>query len=99
MAREPSSNRRWEEQEFAGVRLGDTRRDARLREAATAMADQPAASNAQRLDWNELRAFYRVANGPRATLENLQDGHRRQTRARMVATAGRVLIIHDTTEL
>jgi transposase-like protein len=94
-----SSNRRWVEDEFAGVSLGDRRRDARLLEAATAMADQPTASNPQRLDWNELRAFYRLVHARRSTLEILQSGHRERTRARMTATAQRVLIVHDTTEL
>jgi hypothetical protein len=99
MSQDVPSNRGWVEQEFAGVSLGDCRRDARLREAATAMLDRPTASNPQRLDWNELRAFYRVANGPRATLDNVQGGHRQRTRERMAATAGRVLVVHDTTEL
>ena len=74
-------------------------RDARLREAATAMADRPTASNPQRLDWNEQRAFYRLVNHERATPENLQSGHRERTRTRMAATPNRVLVIHDTTEL
>jgi hypothetical protein len=96
---ETSSNRRWVEQEFAGVSLGDRRRDARLLQAATAMADQPTASNPQRFDWNELRAFYRLVHARRSNLEILQSGHRERTRARMAATPQRVLIIHDTTEL
>jgi hypothetical protein len=94
-----SSNRRWVEEEFAGVSLGDRRRDARLLETATAMADQPTASNPQRFDWNELRAFYRLAHARRSTLEILQGGHRERTRTRMTSAPQRVLIIHDTTEL
>ena len=96
---ETSSNRRWVEEEFAGGSLGDRRRDARLLDAATAMTDQPTASNPQRFDWNELRAFYRMVNAPRSTLENLQSGHRDRTRARMAATPNRVLVVHDTTEI
>jgi Transposase DNA-binding len=96
---ETSSNRRWVEEEFVGVSLGDRRRDARLLEAATAMADQPTASNPQRFDWNELRAFYRLVHARRSTLEVSQSGHRERTRARMTATPHRVLIVHDTTEL
>jgi hypothetical protein len=98
-AQERSSNRLWVEEEFAGVSLGDRRRDARLREAATAMADRPTASHPQRLDWNELRAFYRLVNHERTTLDNVQSGHRERTRTRMTATPNRVLVIHDTTEL
>lgn len=98
-APERSSNRLWVAEEFVGVSLGDRRRDARLQEAATAMADRPTASNPQRMDWNELRAFYRLANHRRATLDNLQSGHRERTRTRMAATPHRVLVIHDTTEL
>ena len=94
-----SSNRRWVEVEFAGVSLGHCLRDARLREAATAIADMPSASNPHRLDWNELRGFYRIVNDSHATLENLQSGHRQQTQARMTAAPHRVLVIHDTTEL
>src|SRR5262249_49318627 len=94
-----SSNRCWVEEEFGGVSLGDRRRDARLLEAATAMADHPAASNPQRLDWNELRAFYLMVNNRRATPDNLQSGHGQRTRDRMTAVSNRVLIVHDTTEL
>jgi hypothetical protein len=96
---QPSSNRDWVEQELGGVRLGDVRLDRRLLNTATRMADRPTATNPQRLDWDELRGFYRVAHAPRAQLHLLQEFHRLRTRQRMGACPNRVLIVHDTTEL
>lgn len=96
---QPSSNRDWIEQELGEVSLGDARLDRRLLEIATRMADQPTATNPQRLDWNELRGFYRVVHAPRAQLHILQEPHRLLTRERMSACPQRVLIVHDTTEL
>ena len=63
---DPSSNRDWIEQELGEVSLGDARLDRRLLETGSRMADQPTATNPQRLDWNELRGFYRVVHAPRA---------------------------------
>ena len=94
-----SSNRVWVEAEFGGVCLGDKRRDAQLLDAATAMADQPSASNPERFDWNQLRSFYRTVDTPRAQPEILQQTHRARTRTRMSACLNRVLIVHDTTEV
>ena len=96
---QPTSNRDWIEQELGGVSLGDARLDRRLIETATRMADQPTATNPQRLDVNELRGFYRVVHAQRAQLHLLQEPHRLHTRERMSACHQRVLIIHDTTEL
>jgi hypothetical protein len=94
-----SSNRAWIEQELGGVRLGDVRLDRRLLATATRMADQPTATNSQRLDWNELRGFYRVVHAQRAQPHLLQEHHRRRTQQRMSVCPQRVLIIHDTSEL
>ena len=98
-ATQPTSNRDWVEQELGEVRLGDARLDRRLLETAARMADRPTATNSQRLDWNELRGLYRIAHAPRAQLHLLQENHRLRTRQRMEACPGRVLIVHDTTEL
>ena len=98
-AAQPTSNRDWVEQELGEVRLGDARLDRRLLETATRMADRPTATNTQRLDWNELRGLYRVAHAPRAQPNILQETHRLRTRQRMDACPGRVLLVHDTTEL
>ena len=81
------------------VRLGDARLDRRLLDTATRMADRPTATNCQRLDWNELRGLYRIAHAPRAQLHLLQENHRLRTRQRMEGCPGRVLVVHDTTEL
>src|SRR5450755_4457103 len=96
---QPTGNRAWVEQELGKVRLGDARLDRRLLETATRMADRPTSTNPQRLDWNELRGFYRVVHAPRARLHLLQEPHRLRTLERMNACPQRVLIIHDTTDL
>lgn len=96
---QPTGNRVWVEQELGEVRLGDARLDRRLLETATRMADRPTSTNPQRLDWNELRGFYRVVHARRARLHLLQEPHRLRTLERMNACPRRVLIIHDTTDL
>jgi hypothetical protein len=94
-----SMNRKWVEQEFGKVSLGDDRLNQALIESATAMADKPSATNPQRMDWNELRSFYGVAHAQRAQPHILQEHHRQQTRQRMIACPNRVLNVHDTTEI
>ena len=94
-----SPNRKWVEQDFGKVSLGDVRRDRVLIESATAMADKPSATNPQRMDWNELRSFYGVCHTQRAQPHILQGQHRQQTRQRMIACPNRVLNVHDTSEI
>src|SRR5271155_1529389 len=89
----------WVKQEFDGVRLGDVRRDRRLLKSAICILEQPDASNPQRMDWNELRCLYRLVHTPRAQPHLLQETHRHSTRQRMLACSGRVLVIHDGTEI
>lgn len=87
------------EREFGTISLGDKRRDARLIDSATQIADRPTASNPQRLNENDLDGFYRLVHGPRAQPDIIQQGHRERTRERMFTTPNRILNIHDTTEL
>jgi hypothetical protein len=89
----------WVQQEFGGVRLGDVRLDRRLIQSATCILERPDASNPQRMNWNELRCLYRLVHTPRAQPHLLQETHRLRTRERMLACSGRVLVIHDGTEI
>ena len=88
----------WAQQEFGSVDLGDQRRTKRLVRSAELLSTRPSGSLPQRLDWNELRGFYRLVDQSTATPDRLQEGHRQRTRERMNRTDP-VLIIHDTTEL
>jgi hypothetical protein len=89
----------WVKQEFDGVRLGNVRRDRRLIQSAICILERPDATNPQRMDWNELRCLYRLVHTPRAQPHLLQETHRLRTAQRMLACSGRVLIIHDGTEV
>ena len=88
----------WAQQEFGSVDLGDPRRTKRLVRSAELLSTRPSGSLPQRLDWNELRGFYRLVDQSTATPDRIQEGHRQRTRDRMNRTDP-VLIIHDTTEL
>jgi hypothetical protein len=59
---------------------------------------RPSGSLPQRLDWNELRGFYRLVDQPAATPDALQAPHRLRTRRRMTRPDP-VLIVHDTSML
>jgi hypothetical protein len=67
---------------------------------ATTLARLPTGSSLpQRLAWAELKAAYRLVDRASAQPDNLQAVHREQTHARMLATRGPVLLIHDPTVL
>jgi hypothetical protein len=84
--------------EFEGARLKDRRREERL----TRIAEQCRASPDKSLPdiastTADLTALYRFLRSPATTLANVLDPHVRATAVRC-AEAGRVLVVHDTTE-
>jgi len=90
----------WAVSEFEGTPGLSVQLQRRLIATAAPLARQPTgASLPQRFAWNELKAAYRLVDRASAQPDHLQAVHREQTRRRMLATNGPVLIIHDPTVL
>lgn len=84
-------------QEFAGVALGDLRRDARCNQIVRRLVKNPAVPFTQTMKTHkEQEAFYRFLRNPRIDMTSLTTPHFRNTAAR-INQAGQVLIVHDTT--
>jgi hypothetical protein len=92
------SAQQWAERTFGPTHLGDDRRTRRLVLTAARLAERPQGSLPSKLDWNALRAAYRLANRPEATPQSVAEPHYRQTRDAM-GQIPLALIVHDTTEL
>ena len=69
--------KRWAEEQFAGTKLTDIRRVARVKTIAEAMAVHPGRSVPQLCDSPyAVKATYNLFKHEEATPENLQAGHR-----------------------
>ena len=89
----------WFEEELAGCRLGDGRLDRRLRQ----LVEQMEAGFGESIplacqDWANTKAAYRFFSNDRVSEEDILRGHFDATRRRFAASAGPVLVLHDTTE-
>ena len=90
---------RWFDEELSGCRLGDGRLDNRLRQLVERMEAGfgetiPLACQ----DWANTKAAYRFFSNDRVSEEDILRGHFDATRRRFAASAGPILILHDTTE-
>ena len=84
--------------EFLAARLGDPRRVARLVRIAEQFAVAPDASLPDRAgDPSQLEGTYRFLNNEHVTPEAVLEPHQACT-VRRAREAGRVLVMHDTTE-
>ena len=85
--------------EFEGAKLGDKRREARLREIARSLAAYPDVSFPKAFR-NEaaLEAFYRFVRNPNVTFEKTIAPHIESSWKR-VAQHDSVLVVHDTSAL
>ena len=91
--------KRWAEEQFAGAKLTDIRRVARVKTIAEAMAVQPGRSIPQLCDSPyAVKATYNLFKHEEATPENLQAGHRASVLEAM-RQPGVSLFLEDTTEL
>jgi len=87
----------WAEQQFGSCDLGDKRRTKRLMKLATQIAAKPDASTpGQTQHWADCKAAYRLMDCDDVSFQNIIAPHCQLTRAR---TAGRWLLIDDTTEI
>jgi hypothetical protein len=82
---------------FEGLRLGDPRREKRVRQTAARLAKRPSASLPEAMQTEAaLEGLYRLANNAAVEPQQLFDALTRST-AERAAKAGTVLVIHDTT--
>lgn len=85
--------------EFEGAALGDRRRDTRLGTLAERMRAAPDQSFPDMMGTAaDLTALYRFLNNPSVSAAVILEPHQQHTVDRC-AEAGRVLVLHDTTEL
>lgn len=91
------THREWAQMNFGNCQLGDKRRTDRLVQVAADIADSPSASFPDQMEaWSDLKAAYRLMDSEAVTFQAITQPHRELSKQR---TAGRYLIIGDTTEL
>jgi hypothetical protein len=83
-------------QEFAGARLGDKRRTARVMDSVRCISRDPQKSYPNLFDASGLEGFYRIVNNPFVSMEALIAGHAEEVCAR-AESYDDVLVLHDTT--
>src|SRR5215469_18323958 len=89
----------WFDSEIAGCSLADERLKTRL---GTLLAQLGGAMGESIplvcQDWANTKAAYRFFSNDRVSEADILAGHLQSTRERTIATGGRVLVLHDTTE-
>ena len=89
----------WAQRQFGSVNLGDRRRNRRVVEVATRIAQWPEASLPKQMgSHTRLDGAYRLLSNPEVSMEALLEPHRQQT----LEGAGRerlVLLVEDSSEL
>ena len=88
------------EQNFGHAELGDRRRTKRLASLVDQMSVRPGGTLPQKFrSPADLQAFYRLMSKEVVTHDAIMAAHRQATLARIDETDGRVLVIHDSSEL
>lgn len=91
------AHRDWAELHFGHCELGDKRRTQRLIQVAADVASNPSASLPDQMaTWGDVKAAYNLFDRDEVTFEAIARPHWELTKQR---TAGRFLVIGDTTEL
>src|SRR5262245_9268829 len=91
---------RWAVEEMQSVDLNDRRLNERLTRLLSSLGERPTASiPAACGGYNEMTAAYRFFDNDKVTFERVLAPHVEQTRRRMAAQQGVVLLLQDTTEL
>lgn len=87
----------WAHMNFGNCQLGDKRRTRRLIQVAAEVADNPSASFPDQMkSWGDLKAAYHLFDCDDVTFEAIARPHWELTKG---VSAGRYLVIGDTTEL
>src|SRR5438552_16853337 len=90
----------WIDDELAGSKFADVRLEKRFRTLVERLSEGigetiPMACQ----DWAATKAAYRFFSNERVGEQEILGGHFQATRDRFRATAGTVLVLHDTTEV
>ena len=86
--------------EFASIRLDDSRRDERLLRLAERLTNSPGTSiHGACKGWSESKAAYRLLQSGHLSMEKLIDAHAQCSLARARNHGGSILLVQDTTEL
>jgi hypothetical protein len=89
----------WFDRELAGCGLADERLIKRLRKLLELMSGSMGESLPLACqDWANTKAAYRFFSNERVSEAEILSGHFQSTGARIAATDGLVLVVHDTTE-
>jgi hypothetical protein len=92
----------WIEEEFSGVKLGDSRLESRLVDIVDAFSNYPEASIPQAtVEWKRTKGSYRFFDNPKVSPEKILQGHKQASGARIKKHAKQRLVfaIQDTTEI
>lgn len=94
-----TESKRWVEEEFAGINLGDARLNKRARVLVEAFAAKPTANIPMACDgWTDMIGAYRFLDNDAVTWQGIMAPHWERTEQRM-APHPVVLCIQDSTEL
>jgi len=89
----------WIDQELAGCDFGDVRLEKRFKTLVERLSEGVGESIPMACqDWAGTKAAYRFFSNDRVSEAEILSGHFQATRDRFQATAGPVLVLHDTTE-
>jgi len=96
---ELEDTKKWAEEQWGAVQLGDKRRNQRAVQVGSCLAEQSAASLPRQTgSWGNLKAAYRLLNEPDVTHQGLIEPHCTATHLRAAAIQGVVLFIQDTSD-
>ena len=89
----------WVDREIAACEFADVRLGKRFRNLLEQVGDAVGESIPMACqDWGNTKAAYRFFSNERVNEADILEGHFQATRDRFVATAGPILVLHDTTE-
>lgn len=90
----------WIDDEFRESKFSDERLGKRLCKIVKQLFDKMGNSIPMACqDWANTKAAYRFFSNPNLSETEILDGHFHSTKSRFDATAGPVLVLHDTTEI
>ena len=93
------SEAEWVQQEVEGCEFGDRRLGRRCEKVLAALSGRIGSSlSVACQDWANTKAAYRFLANARVSEREILAGYFQATRARVAATEGPLLVLHDTTE-
>lgn len=95
-----AENTHWVDQEVLASKFKDERLGKRFKTVLRQLSEATAESIPWACqDWASTKAAYRFFDNERVSEDEILSGHFRSTRERFAGTQGKILILHDTTQL